>query len=226
MQFMRVLIIYPITIMGLFLSGTASAQTLFKKIKGGVNKAGSVIEKSISNVGETIESTAELAAGEGTPEQSRNSRDLMAKETLAKLFSKNAAAKELFGTCAGYAVFDTRKVITLGVTAGFGRGVAVSKETNARTYMNMRTGGVGFSLGIGGFESQIVILFEKTAGLDAFAINGYDATAEAGTMFGDEKAEQTVRFVDGRSIFVLTKKGLKVSTSAAGTKYWPDPDLN
>jgi hypothetical protein len=45
-------------------------------------------------------------------------------------------------------------------------------------------------------------------------------------MFGDDKADQTVRFIDGRSVFVLTNKGWIVSASVAGTKYWADPDLN
>ncbi len=208
------------------LAHTVSAQTVFDKIKEGANKAGNVVGKSIESVGETIESTADLAADEGTPEQSRASRDAMAEKTLAQLFSKNEAANDLYNASAGYAVFDTRKVVTLGIAAGFGRGVAISKETDTRTYMNMGTGGVGLSLGIGGFESQVVILFEKAAEFEDFVANGYDATAEAGTMFGDDKADQKVRFVDGRSIFVLSKKGWKVSTSAAGTKYWPDKDLN
>ena len=52
---------------------------------------------------------------------------------------------------------------------------------------------------------------------DEFVTLGYDATAEAGSMFGDEKAEIGVRFVDGRAIFVLTKQGWKVSATAAGT---------
>lgn len=224
MQFFRFLIIYPAVIIAL--AHTASAQTVFNKIKGGVKKAGDVVGKSIESVGETIESTADLAADEGTPEQSRNSRDAVAEKTLAQLFSKNTAANKLYNESAGYAVFDTRKVITLGVAAGFGRGVAVSKETAVRTYMNMGTGGVGLSLGIGGFENQVVILFEKAAGFEDFVANGYDATAEAGTMFGKDKADQKVRFVDGRSIFILSKKGWKVSTSAAGTKYWPDKELN
>jgi len=208
------------------LTGFVSAQTVFGNIKKGVKKAGSVVGQSIENIGDTVKSTTDLAADEGAPQQSRESRDAMAKATLVQLFSKNEMANELFKASAGYAVFDTRKVIALGVAAGFGRGVAVSKETNARTYMNMGTGGVGLSFGLGGFEKQIVIMFEKSAGFESFTTNGYDATAEAGAMFGNDKIDEGVKFVNGRSIFVLSKKGLKISTSAAGTKYWPDKDLN
>jgi hypothetical protein len=92
--------------------------------------------------------------------------------------------------------------------------------------MNMATGGVGMSLGLGGFETQVAILFKDVWDFDEFVAMGYDATAEAGSMFGDEKAEIGVRFVDGRAIFVLTKQGWKVSATAAGTRYWADQTLN
>ncbi len=150
----------------------------------------------------------------------------MAATSLSRLFAQDPATTDLFDASAGYAVVDTRKVGALGVSAGFGRGVAVSQTNAVRTYTGMGTGGVGISLGIGGFESQIVILFETAEGFDGFIYDGYDATAEAGSMFGDQKETETAQFVDGRSIFVLTKKGWKVSATAAGTKYWVDNELN
>ena len=92
--------------------------------------------------------------------------------------------------------------------------------------MNMATGRRRHVAGSGGFETQVAILFEDEWDFDEFVTMGYDATAEAGSMFGDEKAEIGVRFVDGRAIFVLTKQGWKVSATAAGTKYWADENLN
>ena len=92
--------------------------------------------------------------------------------------------------------------------------------------MNMGTAGVGMSLGIGGFETQIAILFKDAWDFSEFVTSGYDATAEAGSMFGEEKAELGIRFVDGRAIFVMTKQGWKVSATAAGTRYWVDENLN
>ena len=55
--------------------------------------------------------------------------------------------------------------------------------------MNMATAGVGMSLGLGGFETQVVILFEDAWDFDEFVSMGYDATAEAGSMFGDAKSD-------------------------------------
>jgi hypothetical protein len=92
--------------------------------------------------------------------------------------------------------------------------------------MNMGTGGVGLAFGFGGFESQIVMLFQDEAGFTRFVTEGYDATAQAGARAGEDQAEETLRFVDGRQIFVLSKNGWRVSATAAGTKYWAAPDLN
>jgi hypothetical protein len=90
----------------------------------------------------------------------------------------------------------------------------------------MGTGGVGLALGFGGFQTQVVILFETPVDLQRFVLHGYDATAESGAMVGDQKEGARLRFIDGRSVFLLSTKGWKVGASAAGTKYWVDPKLN
>jgi lipid-binding SYLF domain-containing protein len=178
-------------------------------------------------IGESVDSSVDLMTNEPTPQETRAKLDAMADETLTRLFAEQPEAAELFELSAGYAVFDTRKLVLFGLAAGAGRGVAVSRTGDARRiYMNMATGGVGMSLGLGGFETQVAILFKDVWDFDEFVAMGYDATAEAGSMFGDEKAEIGVRFVDGRAIFVLTKQGWKVSATAAGTKYWADQNLN
>ena len=96
--------------------------------------------------------------------------------------------------------------------------VAVSRTEDARRiYMNMATGGVGMSLGLGGFETQVAILFKDVWDFDEFVAMGYDATAEAGSMFGDEKAEIGVRFVDGRAIFESAIAAVKTGTFGGST---------
>ncbi|SHJ48919.1 hypothetical protein SAMN05444000_10990 [Shimia gijangensis] len=190
------------------------------------SKTGDAISGAAKAVDDAVSSTAEMVTDEETPEMTRQRIDGVATESLELLFTSNPEARALYEVSFGYAVFDARQVTLIGATAGYGRGVAVVKETDARTYMSMGTGGVGLSLGIGGFDRKIVVLFEHEDLFRQFVDNGYDATAETGAMFGDDKESQAVRFVNGRSIFVLTKKGWKVSASAAGTKYWKDADLN
>ena len=218
-------------------AGDASAQSLFEKVTKGAGKVGEAIgtgggkvggavEKGVGMVGDSIDSTVDLATNEATPEETRAELDRMAEETMNRFFAETPEATNLYLASAGHAVFDTRKISVLPVSGGFGRGVAISKAGGARTYMNMGTGGVGVSLGFGGFESQVVILFETPADFDAFVINGYEASAETGAVMGNDKADQSIRFVEGRSTFVLSKKGWRVNVNAAGVKYWRSPELN
>ena len=209
------------------------AQTLRERMQQGVSKVqqgASEVQRKLPEVTDTInksiDSSLDLMTNEATPHETREELDAMAGETLARLFAEQPEAADLFELSAGYAVFDTRKVVLFGLAAGAGRGVAASRTGDERIYMNMGTAGVGMSLGVGGFETQVVLLFQDEWDFNEFVTMGYDATAEAGTMFGEDKAEFGVRFVDGRAIFVLTKQGWKVSATAAGTKYWADQNLN
>ena len=122
-------------------------------------------------------------------------------------------------------MFDKREA-SFYVVAGYGRGVAVNPGTGARVYMKMATTGAGLSFGLGGFASQLVILFEDGATLERFLAEGLDATAGVGAMAGDEKEQLGLRFDDGKAVFVLTGKGWKVAARLTGSRYWPDEALN
>lgn len=197
-----------------------------KSVRGAAGKAGSAIGGVAARVEETVDSTVHMATNEGTPEEIRAEIDAIAEASLGRLFAEHPGAVDLFDLSAGYAVFDTRRLTVLGLTGGFGRGVAVSLDDGARHYMRMGTGGVGFSFGFGGFVSQVVILFQDDWTFQHFVTSGFDATATAGTMLGEDRQDASLGFTDGRSIFVLTDKGWKVSATAAGTKYWRDAHLN
>jgi hypothetical protein len=243
----KILRVFVVAGLGLGLADGGSAETVWNKIKKGASDAGEAIGKGVENtgeaigqgaqavggainqgataVGETISSTDELLSNEETPAQTRTRLDGMARDILDRLLRENADAAELYRQSAGYAAFDTRKVTVFPVAAGYGRGVAVS-EDGSRTYMNMGTGGLGAAFGIGGFSTQFVILFESQGDYISFVEQGYDATAGMGSMSDEGRDEETVRFVEGRSFFVLDKKGWRVNANAEGTKYWKSPELN
>jgi hypothetical protein len=187
-----------------------------------VGKATDVV---VERANETVESAKNDLRDEPTPEETRAKLDAMADETLQRLFEGEPNARALFDSSAGYAVFDTRQAAYV-VTAGYGRGVAVDLDNGQRTYMKMGSGGVGVSFGFGGFDSQVVILFENAFAFNKFVLQGLDATAEAGTMTGEAKDQMALRFESGRAVFVLTQQGWKVSAKLSGTKYWPDTGLN
>jgi len=207
-------------------AGSAHAEGLMDNLKKGADKVGEVAKKGVDAVGDAIDSTSELVTDEETPEATRAKLDGMADEVLARLLAENPEAARAYEVSAGYAAFDMRRISIFPLSAGYGRGVAVSLPEGARTYMQMGTGGAGAAFGIGGFESQFVIMFETPVDFERFVEDGYDASADAGVMQGDERATTEVKFTDGRSFFVLSKKGWRVNANASGTKYWQDEDLN
>ncbi|MGB5834786.1 MAG: hypothetical protein WBG92_22760 [Thiohalocapsa sp.] len=186
---------------------------------------GTATNAAVEKANETVESTTQALRDEDTPEQTRAKLDAMADATLNRLFTDKPDTRALFDASVGYAVFDTREVQYIAA-AGYGRGVAVNRETDQHTYMKMGSGGVGISFGFGGFDTQLVILFENAFAFNKFITQGLDATAEAGTMTGKDQGGLALRFDEGRAVFVLTQQGWKVSAKLAGTKYWPDKGLN
>ena len=219
-------------------TGVAAAGTLDEAAREGMKRfqkgasavgrgAASAVGTVVTTVDRNIEGSIDLFRNEATVEATRTELDAMAAATLGRLLDEQPAARDLYAMSAGYAVFDTRRLVVLGLAAGAGRGVAVSKTGAPPVYMNMGTAGVGFSFGVGGFETQVVMFFETEWDLSEFKRNGYDATAQAGAMFDHDKAEAVVAgFTNGRAIFFLTQRGWKVAATAAGTKYWRDADLN
>ena len=183
--------------------------------------AGRTTKKATTAVKETVDSTTQSLGDEATPEATGAKLDVMAEATLTRLFAEQPGSRALFDRSAGYAVFDKREA-SFYVVAGYERGVAVTKETGARVYMKMATTGAGLSFGLGGFASQLVILFENNAEFHEFITQGLDATAEVGAMAGEEKEQLAMRFNEGKAMFVLTGKGWKIAAKLTGSRYWPD----
>jgi len=193
--------------------------------KNAFDATGDAVGKASDAVTGTIDSTKKSLRDEATPEATRAKLDDMAKKTLERLFAEQPDSRKLFDESVGYAVFDAREA-SFYVVAGYGRGVAVERETDARVYMKMATTGAGLSFGLGGWESQLVILFKSEEKFKEFGHQGFDATAEAGTMVGDEKDQASHRFNEGQATFMLTKKGWKIGAKLTGSRYWPDDELN
>lgn len=195
-----------------------------------VGEGAQAVGKGVSGVGNHIDDTlrsAERAITNGDdPVLKRTELDAMASEALQRLFDQTPEALDLFLISSGYAVFDTRRLALAGVAAGGGKGVAVSRTGDRRVYMNMGSAGVGMSFGLGGFETQQVILFETDWDFETFVANGFDASAQAGAMVGKDTPGLGLSFVNGRAVYALTGEGWKVSALAMGTRYWPDRTLN
>lgn len=153
----------------------------------------------------------------------REKIDQIAKETLDELYEKNPVAKELYDKSYGYAVFDNIK-ISLMITGGGGRGVAVNKKTGDRTYMKMGT--AGLNIGLGGQKYQVVFFFETKERFDEFVEKGWEADASANAVAGPYGANAEATFRNGMAFYQLTQAGLMLQADISGTKYWKDKKLN
>lgn len=214
-----------ISLDGLKERASKAAKAVGETAGGAVDTAGEVAGKATDAAKETVDSTKKDLRDEATPQATRAKLDAMAKTTVARLLDGQPASRDLLERSAGYAVFDKREA-SFYVVAGYGRGVAFNRGNEARTYMKMATAGAGLSFGIGGFDSQLVILFEDRGKFAEFVNRGLDASAQVGTMTGEKRDELTVQFSEGKAVFVLTKKGWKIAAKLTGSRYWPDEELN
>ncbi len=146
----------------LCLAVPVQAESLMDKVRKGTENAADAIGKRTDKVGDavgkgavsvqrSIQSTKELMRDEDTSEQTRFKLDQMADNILARLLAENTEARRAYALSTGIVVFDMRRVSVLPLSAGYGRGVAISL-TGDRTYMQMGTGGVGAAFGIGGLD--------------------------------------------------------------------------
>ena len=156
-------------------------------------------------------------------EDKREQINQRADENLAALLEKSPKAQELYETAYGWAAFHSLK-LGAGVTAGGGKGVAVSKLTGDRVYMEMGTAGVGASLG--GQKYDVIFLFETEQNMRHFVENGWQADASANAVAGESGVNTQTSFVNGLAIYQMTDGGLMVNADIAGTKYWKDGKLN
>jgi len=156
-------------------------------------------------------------------EDKREQINQRADENLAALLEKSPKAQELYETAYGWAAFHSLK-LGAGVTAGGGKGVAVSKLTGDRVYMEMGTAGVGASLGAQKYD--VIFLFETEQNMRHFVDNGWQADASANAVAGESGVNKQTSFINGLAIYQMTDGGLMVNADIAGTKYWKDGKLN
>jgi len=155
-------------------------------------------------------------------QERRQEIDKSAQATLDELLKTHDSVRDLYGRAAGYAVFTVTKGGFI-VSGGGGNGVAVDKATGTHTYMRMGTGGIG--LGIGGQRYNLVMLFETADRLGKFLAGGWDSSATAEAVAGQEGIAFRSSFIDGVAFYQVTDKGLMAQADVSGTKFWVNDEL-
>jgi lipid-binding SYLF domain-containing protein len=176
----------------------------------------------------------DASAARGNAEDKREKIDAIAKDALNVVLEKRARAKQLFDKAYGYAVFDNVK-ISLMISGGGGRGVAVERGSGNRTYMSMGT--AGLNIGLGAQKYQVIFLFEDKATFEDFVNKGWQADANANAVAGTKGANAEAAagsaganveaaFEGGMALFQITEAGLMLQADIAGTKFWKNKKLN
>ena len=163
-----------------------------------------------------------FAQQDARAQQRRQEIDNNAQATLDEALSAQPGVRALYDRAAGYAVFAVTKGGFI-VSGGGGNGVAVDKATGQRTYMRMGTGGIG--LGIGGQRYGLVILFENQDRLAKFLAGGWDSSATAEAVAGQDGVVFRSSFIDGVALYQITDKGLMAQADVSGTKFWVNEEL-
>ena len=167
-----------------------------------------------------------VACASSNPQKIADKRaeiDAMAAATLKSLFKESSGAKRLYDESYAYAVCSNVK-ISLIITGGGGKGVAVTKATGERSYMNMGLGGLNF--GLGAHKYQVVFLFETKKVFGDFVEYGWTADASASAVAGVKGANAGTTFSHGMAIYPITDVGLMLTADITGTKYWKSKTLN
>jgi len=193
-----------------------------------VAQAESFWDKTVSAVSDTASKVTDTVsdAVDTDPKSKAKERETInanAQKALSRLLEESKGAKEMYEKSAGYAVFDSREFAFL-IKTGFGHGVAVNKNTDERTYMNMASGGLNIGGGIK--YMQVIFMFPTENTLNKFIHDGWTAESDASAVGGDDSSEVGITLADGTKIFQLVDTGVMLKASISGTKYWKDSDLN
>jgi lipid-binding SYLF domain-containing protein len=180
----------------------------------------------VFGIGIGLSGTA-LAKEPSKQEQQAEIRN-MAKETLARLYKVQPAAKKAVSASAGYAVFSNFGLKIFFFGSGTGKGLVMDKTTKKETFMKMIEGQVG--LGLGAKKFRQVWVFKSKKALNDFINSGWEfggqatAAAKTGSEGGDMAGAIAVD-VD-ILLYQLTDDGLALELTGKGTKYYKDDDLN
>lgn len=168
------------------------------------------------------------ARAESTAAEQQAAIQDMRKTTLDTLHKLEPAARSEIEQAYGYAVFTSADIAAIFVSGGYGHGVSHNNHTNADTYMQMASAGVG--LGVGAKDFSTVLIFSNESSYREFIETGLDLSANidlaAKQGSKGEAATGADGILPGVRTYQFTETGLLAQAMLKGTKFWPDKKLN
>jgi lipid-binding SYLF domain-containing protein len=166
-----------------------------------------------------------------SPEQKRKVVRDMRAETLEDLFELRPDVRSRVERAAGYGAFTNIETKVMFVGGGTGYGVIVDNRSGKETFMRMAKLQGGLGLGIQDFRA--VFVFNDRATMAKFIEEGWQfgGGGDISAKSGDKGAAATGDVAldtsgEPMEIYQFTESGIALSLTAAGTKYWKDPQLN
>ncbi len=161
-------------------------------------------------------------------EDRRESIRKSANQTLDKLYTIHPSARNAIENASGYAVFNITDAKIVFFGGGGGSGMAVSNTTGQETFM--KTGDVQIGLGLGIKKFDVIFVFESDQAIDSFVNKGWEfggqATAAATDSVSGGSLQGAVSVGKDIWMYQLTDKGLELSLTIRGIRYYKDSDLN
>ncbi len=180
-------------------------------------------------------------------ERRQFTRDMRDK-VLADLYATKPDLKQRIEQAAGYAAFSNVNIHLILLSTGHGYGMIVDNREDSETFMRMAEVGVGVGAGLK--DLRAVMIFPNRTVMETFRDKGWQfggqaqAAAKADDIGGSLGAQGAVSEGGGSvgagaeggtkgamashgiEIYRLTKAGLALHATLAGTKYWKDGKLN
>ena len=153
----------------------------------------------------------------------------MHDEALRDLYRQNPEAQEKVTGAAGHAVFRYFGTNFVLVATEGGYGVVVDHDTDQKTYMKLRGGGLG--IGVGAKDARAVVVFNSKEALDEFVQDSGKFTLGASTDAVAKSDDQgNGRLAVAKSgqvkIYTLSGNGFALAASVVGTRFYRDQSLN
>ncbi len=169
--------------------------------------------------------------------------------TLAMLYKSRPDLEERVRDAAGYGVFSNVNIHLLLLSTGHGYGVVVDNSDDTETFMRMAE--VGAGIGAGLKDLRAVFVFPTEEVMETFTTKGWSFASQAqavakademgagvratadvsqsgasGSIAGESSNTLAGTYSRGIEIYRLTKSGVALDATLAGTRYWRDKKLS
>ncbi len=152
----------------------------------------------------------------------------IASDTLSEVYKLQPHAKNAVANAAGYAAFSITDAKIVFFGGGAGKGMAVDNATGKEVFM--QTGDVQLGFGLGIKKYDVLFVFGTKKAFSDFINSGWQfggqATAAATDSVTGGSLQGAIPVSPDVWLYQVTDKGLELSATVRGIRYFKDSELN